>query len=115
MDAEAFFDSLYSQFYVHFPCYALLTEDCSGFLAEGIGDGTVALVLLTDDDLIRRYREARKLDGVPYRVTDARQLRRILKAVPVGLTHVTFDPSPRFQRRYPVKLLRKKLAEMIER
>lgn len=115
MDADAFFDRLYSQFYVHFPCYALLSEDGRGFLAEAVGDGTAALILLTDDDMIRRYRESRGTVGVPVRVGDARHLRRVLKAVPAGLTHVTFDPSPRFHRRYPVRVLRKKLAEMIGR
>src|SRR5207253_2696083 len=83
-----------SQFYVHFPCHALLSEDGRGFLAETAADGSTALVLLTDDDLIRRYRDARATVGVAVPVADARQLRRVLKAVPAHVTHVTFDPSP---------------------
>lgn len=113
MDADAFFDRLYSQFYVHFPCYALLSEDGRGLLAESVGDGSTALVLLTDDDMIRRYRDARNTVGVPVEVSDARHLRRVLKAMPAGVTHVTFDPSPRFHRRYPVGVLRKRLADLI--
>ena len=111
--ADAFFDRLYSQFYVHFPCYALLSEDGRGFLAETAADGSTALVLLTDDDLIRRYRDARKTVGVAVPVADAKQLRRVLKALPGHVSHVTFDPSPRFHRRYPVGVLRKRLAELI--
>lgn len=111
--ADAFFDALYSQFYVHFPCYAVLSEDGRGFLAESAVDGSTALVLLTDDDLIRRYRESRGTMGVAVPVADAKQLRRVLKALPRHVTHVTFDPSPRFHRRYPVGVLRKRLAELI--
>ena len=110
MDGEEFFDRLYSQFYVHFPCYALLSEDGRGLLAEPAQDGTTSLVLLTDDDLIRRYRDSRKTVGVPYAVPDAAHLRKLLRAMPKSVTHVTFDPSPTFHRRYPVGVIRARLA-----
>lgn len=102
MNCEAFFDRLYRRFYVHFPCHALLTEDGERFVTEPADDGTASLVLLTDDDLLRRYRDARGLVGLPVPVPDADALARLIRALPGDdVTHVTFDPNPASHRRYP--------------
>jgi hypothetical protein len=110
MDGEEFFDRLYSQFYVHFPCYALKSEDQRGYLAEPAPDGTVSLVILTDDDLIRRYRDMRQTVGTVDELADASALRKLLRKMPEAVTHVTFDPAQRFHRRYPVEVIRAGLA-----
>jgi hypothetical protein len=101
MDAEAFFDRLYRRFHVHFPCYALLADDAERFVTEPADDGTAALVLLTDDDLLRRYRDRRGVVGLPVEIPDPGHLGRLLRALPADdVTHVTFDPNPRFHRRF---------------
>ena len=101
MTDEAFFDRLYRRFHVHFPCHALLTEDGERFVTEPADDGTAALVLLTDDDLLRRYRDARGLIGLPVLVPDADALSRLIRALPADdVTHVTFDPEVRVHRRF---------------
>lgn len=106
MEAEAFFDRLYRRFHIHFPCYALLTDDLSRFVTEPAADGTAALVLLTDDDLLRRYRQARGRVGLPVEVADAPALARLLRVLPADdVTHVTFDPAAGFHRRFPRRLV----------
>jgi len=100
MDGEAYFDRLYSRFYIHFPCYALAGPN--GFVAEPAEDGTAAVVLLTDTDTLRRYHEDRGAEpNYPITLADARELARFVGRLPASITHVTFDPDPRFHRRFP--------------
>lgn len=112
MDTELFFDELYSQFCVSFPCYALLRANGHGFVTEPANDGTQALVVLTDDDVLRLYR-ARRSTGrcVPVILSDADELSALVAGLPAGVTHVTFDPARKFHRRYPVSVLRKSLTK----
>lgn len=111
MDADAFFDELYSQFCVSFPCYALFRTNGGGFVAEPASDGTHALVVLTDPDLLRLHR-ARRSTGrtVPVVLANADELSSLVAGLPSTVTHVTFDPARKFHRRYPVTVLRKSLA-----
>ena len=37
-------------------------------------------------------------------------LGRFVNELPAAFTHVTFDPNPRFHRRYPLDVLRERLA-----
>jgi hypothetical protein len=107
MDGEEFFDRLYSQFCLHFPCYALRPPSGAGFAVEPASDGTRAVVLLTDDDLVERYHRERNLNRhLPVILADARSLARFLRKLPPAVTHVTFDPAKRFHRRYPVGVIR---------
>ena len=107
MDGEEFFDRLYSQFCLHFPCYALRGPSGTGFAVEPASDGTRAVVLLTDDDLVDRYHKDRDLERhLPVILADAESLARFLRRLPPAVTHVTFDPSKRFHRRYPVDVIR---------
>lgn len=107
MDGEEFFDRLYSRFHVHFPCYALLSEDGRGFAAEPAEDGTTALVLLTDDDLLEQYRDEQEGHYLPVTLSTSADLSRLLSRLPAGVTHVTFDPSGWFHRRFPTGLIRR--------
>jgi hypothetical protein len=107
MDGEEFFDRLYSQFCLHFPCYALRSPGGKGFADEPASDGTRAVVLLTDEDLVERYHRDRGLEKhLPVVVADVGSLARFLRRVPPAVTHVTFDPSTHFHRRYPVDVIR---------
>ena len=107
MDGEEFFDRLYSQFCLHFPCYALRRPDGPGYADESASDGTRAVVLLTDDDLVERYQRGHGLeDHHPMILADVGSLNRFLRKQPHAVTHVTFDPSKRFHRRYPVDVIR---------
>ena len=107
MDGEEFFDRLYSQFCLHFPCYALRQGSGAGFAIEPASDGTAAVVLLTDEDLVERYHRERGLaKHLPVILSGAGSLARFLRQLPPAVTHVTFDPSRRFHRRYPVDVIR---------
>jgi hypothetical protein len=43
---------------------------------------------------------------LPVVLADVRSLGRFLRRQPAAVTHVTFDPSRRFHRRYPVDVIR---------
>jgi hypothetical protein len=112
MDGEAFFDRLYSRFYIHFPCYALAGP--AGFAAEDGDDGSAAVVLLTDADMVRRYHAGREIDPPHYPITLAnpRDLARFVAKLPDHVTHVTFDPEPGFHRRFPKDVIRDALPRV---
>lgn len=106
MEAEAFFDDLYDHYCLAFPCFALVRNLRRGCVAECANDGTLSLVVLTDEDLLRRYRKQKVArTAVPYRFDSPEELRAFLRALPAQITHVTFDPTRRFHRRYPVSAL----------
>ncbi len=110
MDADAFFDTLYSQFCVHFPCYALYGPGV-GFRSEPADDDTASLVLFTDEDLIERYLKGRRgKKPMPVGFHDPVALSRVLDRLPRKITHVTFDPAARVHRRYPLHAVRESLA-----
>lgn len=111
MDDEAFFDELYAQYCVPLPVFALYRRG-RGFATEAATDGTRSLVLLTDDDLLARHR-ARFPDGTytPVRLGTPAALARFLGNLSAGVTHVTFDPQPRFHRRFPVAVIRDHLPQ----
>jgi hypothetical protein len=111
MDGEEYFDRLYSRYYIHFPCYALASP--TGFVTESAADGTQAVVLLTDSDMVRRYHEARKIEPhYPIVLTGARDLARFIGKLPSPITHVTFDPEPSFHRRFPKDVIRDALPQV---
>lgn len=109
MDGEEFFDRLYSQFHVPFPCYAVLLPDGQGFAAEPALDGTESLILLTDEDLAERYLDREGGKPFPVKLSDPDLLAKLLRRLPPSITHVTFDPNPRFHRRYPLDAIRDSL------
>ncbi|MGL6096709.1 MAG: hypothetical protein ACRC7O_13045, partial [Fimbriiglobus sp.] len=93
MSEAEFFDELYDQHCVAFPCYALLKPNGGGFVAEGAADGSAALVVLTDDDLMRRYRRTRRGRGAaPVTLAAPDDLATLVAGLPRAITHVTFDP-----------------------
>ena len=111
MDGDAFFDDLYAQFCVPLPVFALYRRG-RGFASEPATDGTRSLVLLTDADLMEQHRD-RHPAGLytPVRLGTAAALWRFLDRLPAGVSHVTFDPQPRFHRRFPLTVLRAHLPQ----
>jgi hypothetical protein len=111
MDGEAFFDRLYSRFYIHFPCYALAGPD--GFATEHADDGSEAAVVLTDPDMVRRYHAGREQTDPHYPIPLAgpRDLARFVAKLPAHVAHVTFDPEPGFHRRFPKDVIRDALPQ----
>ena len=109
MDGEPFFDRLYSRYYVPFPCYAVVLPGGGGFATEPAEDGTEALVLLTDEDLADRHLAVRTDDAFPATLGTPELLSALLGRLPPSITHVTFDPNPRFHRRYPLDAIRASL------
>lgn len=114
MDDESFFDRLYGEFHVHFPCYAVVLADGEGFATETAPDGSEALVLLTDDDLAERY--LGDADGpFPVTLSGPGLLATLLGRLPPSIGHVTFDPGPWFHRRYPLDAIRAGLAAPVRK
>jgi hypothetical protein len=113
MDDEAFFDELYAQYCVPLPVFALYRRG-RGFATEPATDGTRSLVLLTDDDLLARHQE-RFPAGLftTVRLGTAAALGRFLGNLAAGVTHVTFDPQPKFHRRFPVAVLKEHLPQAV--
>jgi hypothetical protein len=109
MDGEPFFDALYSRYHVPFPCYAVVLPGGGGFATEPAADGTEALILLTDEDLADRHLAARDDAAFPATLGTPELLSALLGRLPPSITHVTFDPNPRFHRRYPLDAIRASL------
>src|SRR4051812_8636363 len=111
MDDESFFDELYAQYCVPLPVYALSRRG-RGFATEAATDGTRSLVLLTDDDLLARHQDRHPTGFyTAVRLGTAAALGRFLGNLPTAVTHVTFDPQPRFHRRFPVGVIRNHLPQ----
>ncbi|MDB5313865.1 MAG: hypothetical protein JWO38_8067 [Gemmataceae bacterium] len=115
MDGEAFFDDLYSQYLVHFPCFAVVLADGQGFATEPAGDGTESLILLTDADLAERYLAGSRSREFTATLGSPDLLTKLLHRLPPSITHVTFDPDPRFHRRYPIDVIRDSLTRPMKK
>lgn len=81
-------------FLIRFPCYTLLYSNTnSGVLHHFPPDGTTAVVILTDEDLLLRHRDRPGLkDTAAWRMENPRHLWDFLKAVPKPVANVVFDP-----------------------
>lgn len=77
-----------------FPCFAIMSSDCRGGVILELTDGTAAAVLLSDEDLLDRYRIEHKLVGPTVRFDHAGQLALYLNMTPQRLSCVAIDPSP---------------------
>ncbi len=116
MDVEEYFDRLYSHFCVPFPCYALSAHSGEGVVTEQAADGTEAVVILTDDDMLRRFHAERQAaPHFPVVLSEPRELARFLARLPSRITHVTFDPLPRVHRRYPREVIRASVSRAVSR
>jgi hypothetical protein len=108
-DTESFFDELYSELCIAFPCYAL--RQGNALVVERAAEQGPALVILTDADLLERYQHDTELIGataVP--LAGMAEMAKLVQGLPRTITHVTFDPAPTFHRRYPMSVLRTTLT-----
>jgi hypothetical protein len=81
-----------TQFVPTFPCFGLFAEDCRGPYLVKSASG-IALLLLTDDDLLDRFRNENGAVGPVIRIDSAPQLILFLDSLPQNVTHVAFDPN----------------------
>ena len=82
-----------TQFMPTFPCFSVFTDECRGPCLVRTSSGNNALLVLTDEDLLRRFREQEGATGPTIRFEMAGQLVLYLDALPQDVTHIAFDPS----------------------
>jgi len=83
------------------PCFSILADDCRGPVIAETRAGNKGLVVLTDEDLLRRFREEHGVIGPTIRFEFVGQLAEYLDALPADVTHVAFDPGKRRTIRMP--------------
>jgi hypothetical protein len=84
------------QFMVNWPCFAMMAEDCKGPFVQPIsanGSPGLALVILTDEDLLRKFRADGGHVSPTIRFELAGQLLFYLEALPEAIGFVWLDPS----------------------
>ena len=78
------------EFELVFPCFAINEK---GPIVRQFDDGRVALVILTDNDLLERYRQDNNLAGETIQFDNERQLVQYLMKVPNAIAYITVDPA----------------------
>jgi hypothetical protein len=78
-----------------FPCFSVFTDECRGPYLVKTESGNNALLVLTDEDLLGRFRKQEGVTGPTIRFEMAGQLVLYLDALPQDVTHIAFDPSVR--------------------
>ncbi|MGA2067442.1 MAG: hypothetical protein ABSG86_20900 [Thermoguttaceae bacterium] len=87
-------DTASSQFMVMFPCYTIASRSGQGVVTQPTEDGDQSVVLLTDEDLLQRYREEHALPGATITFNNAVELLFFFRtALANNATHVTIDPK----------------------
>jgi hypothetical protein len=81
-------------FDVVWPCFAILTSTCKGFvvLREQHGNHS-ALLVLTSEERLTEYRQWHKLSGPTVRFENSLQFLAVLKSLPPHIGLVSFDAS----------------------
>jgi len=82
-----------TQFMPTFPCFSVLADDCREPYLVETQSGAKALLVLTDEDQLQRFRERGETAGPTIRFEMAGQLALYLDALPKDITHIAFDPS----------------------
>ena len=100
-------------FLLMWPCFTVLLKDRFGSVVQEVDEGTIAFVLLTDQDLVFRYQTIHGYPDNPVQAFyDAGQLRTFLALVPPQITHVMLDPLPGTSpNMYPIGPFRELLAK----
>jgi hypothetical protein len=101
------------RFLLLYPCYAIMSRDCRGGVVID-GGGRTALVLLTDEDLLRSFRAQHGHSGPTIRFDWDHELWLYLHALPPEVTHVALDPGKTSVAFYPVDLLKQTLGERLK-
>ena len=82
-----------TQFMPTFPCFSVFADDCRGPYLVETQRGAKALLIVTDEDQLQRFRERGEAAGPTIRFEMAGQLALYLDALPKDITHVAFDPN----------------------
>jgi hypothetical protein len=98
---------------VVFPCFAVMSESCVGGVVQPLDGEGIAIILLTDEDLLRDFRVKSEKFGPTIRFEFSVQLLMYLQSLPDQISHVLIDPSqgqPKlFSRADVIKALRRQL------
>lgn len=81
-----------TQFLPTFPCFSVFADDCQRPYIVGT-PSAMALLVLTDEDQLERFRRTSEAVGPTIRFDVPGQLVLYLDALPPNITHVAFDPS----------------------
>lgn len=82
---------------VTYPCFILTSGIAPGFICHEITGGGKAVTILTDEDLLDRYRWDLGLHDRPALQFDSpAELLRVLRKFPSDVTHVVVDPPQTF-------------------
>ncbi len=82
-----------AKFMLMFPCFAIMTPSGKGAVVQHLEGGRTGLVLLSDEDLLLRYRREHGLSGPTIRFDHAAQVALYLEGLPPEITHVILDPG----------------------
>lgn len=105
---------------VTYPCFILTSGTVPGFICHEVAGGGKAVTILTDEDLLDRYRWELGLHDRPALQFDSpAELLRTLRKFPADITHVVVDPPQRFAestrvRSFRMGGFRRRLARSLE-
>jgi hypothetical protein len=102
------------RFLIMFPCFAVMDRDCKGGVVLPQQDGQTACVILTDEDLLRSFRQEYGFAGPTVRFEFEFQLFLYLRALPPSVTQVAFDPGKASVAIYPLDRLKAFLWEKVK-
>ncbi len=75
-----------------YPCFSIFADACSGPVLSDTEKGK-ALLVLTNEALLEKYREEGGINGPTIRFDSARQLVCYLDVLPSNVIYVAFDPN----------------------
>ena len=84
-----------TKFMPTFPCFSIFDDEGRGPVIVETTDGAKALVVLTDEDLLKRYRLEHEETGPAIRYEFATQMGLFVDSLVVAgvVTEVAFDPG----------------------
>jgi hypothetical protein len=102
------------RFVLTFPCFTIMNTNGKGGVVLPQDDGNIACIILTDEDLLQRFREEHGLHGSPLRFEHYGQLFLFLRTLPPSVTLIAFDPGKAAATVYPVERLKRFLRNKIK-
>jgi hypothetical protein len=102
------------QFLIMFPCFTVMNRECTSGVLVPQEDRQIACVILTDEDLLRRFRVQHRFGGPTIRFEFEFQLFLYLRSLPPSVTSVAFDPGKTSAVTYPLVRLKRFLWEKVK-
>ena len=82
-----------AQFAPTFPCFSVFDDTCKSPCFAAVSNQGKGLVVLTDEDLLDRYRRSNpEAIGPAIMIDSGPQMVLFLDSLP-GVTHIAFDPT----------------------